>query len=273
MSRRLVSSDRQPVAQTSEARTVLPFADSSGESLCPVEDELAVLAEFAAGAGHEINNPLSTILGRVELVLRRLNDQPSSGAAAEMSRDLRVIAGQAQRIRDMIGDLMLFARPPKLRCEVVDLRELAWQAARPFQTTADERRITLNLPSNDPPAPIAADPVQVKVVIAELLRNAFESLDSSGSVTLRIAATPTSRTRLVVEDTGRGLTSYERQHLFHPFYSGRNAGRGLGFGLCKCWRILAEHGGDIEIRPRTEGGTAVITDWPTATATSASGAG
>jgi nitrogen-specific signal transduction histidine kinase len=68
--------------------------------------------------------------------------------------------------------------------------------------------------------------------------------------------------RLEVGDNGPGLSDADRRHLFDPFYSGRQAGRGLGFGLCKCWRIVTAHGGSVEVNSVPWVQTAITTYWP-----------
>jgi signal transduction histidine kinase len=244
-------------------RPVEPDA-APDELLLPDGDMLNALAEFCAGAGHEINNPLATIIGRAELIHRRLSSTASTGEILETQRDLRIIAGQAQRIRDMIGDLMLFARPPKPTLENVDLCAVCLEAARPFVEEANRLNVMLRLPPGGRTLHVLADRVQLSVVVSELIRNALDGVARGGQVAVRIEARDAegAYASLLVEDDGRGLTSHDQQHLFNPFYSGRDAGRGLGFGLCKCWRILEQHGGRISILPRVPGGTRAITEWP-----------
>ncbi|PWG73888.1 hypothetical protein DF186_20725, partial [Enterococcus hirae] len=82
--------------------------------ITPDVDKLEAMAEFAAGAGHEINNPVATIVGRVQMLLKTEMDP-------ERRQSLATIGGQAYRVRDMIGDAMLFARPPAPRPEVLPL--------------------------------------------------------------------------------------------------------------------------------------------------------
>ncbi len=118
------------------------------------DSRLEALAEFAAGAGHEINNPLATILGRAELLQRRIDRVVPSGEAVEARRDLAIIAGQAQRIRDMIGDLMLFARPPApklVRCNIVDEVGESITALRPL---AESRGVQIDWPLRGPHLPL-----------------------------------------------------------------------------------------------------------------------
>jgi signal transduction histidine kinase len=227
--------------------------------------KLEALAEFAAGAGHEINNPLATILGRTDLLLRRINRLVPSGESAEAARDLHIIVGQVVRIRDMIGDLMLFARPPAPNFESFPLDEAVHPILNSFTPQASSQEIELRSDLTEGLI-IRADRTQLAVVLSELLRNSLQATHRGGLINVSATVAHADRpvARLVVEDNGAGLSEADREHLFDPFYSGRQAGRGLGFGLCKCWRILQLHGGSIDVSPREAGGVTAITNWPTA---------
>lgn len=220
----------------------------------PDADHLAALAEFAAGAGHEINNPLATIVGRVQQLLRDESDPARRQA-------LVTIGAQAYRVRDMIGDVMLFARPPALQPERCRSEHLLQQVLKQWHGTPDWPGVAVI------PGPIAAvtlqvDPVQFAVALHELLRNAAEAiLPGEGVIRIETVA-EANEVRIAIHDAGRGFSDVERRHAFDPFYSGRQAGRGLGFGLCKVWRIVTAHGGRIAIESAAGGPTTVTTWWP-----------
>lgn len=202
--------------------------------------KLESLAEFAAGAGHEINNPLGTILGRAQGLLRDETDP-------ERKRLLSTIGAQALRIKDMIGDAMLFARPPKPKITNVDLARVLPEVLSRFETAIAERRATVER-SWPEQILLLADPIQLRVVISELMRNSLEAISDGGQIQLAAAFCPGDSqpcAELTITNNGPPLTALERQHLFDPFFSGRSAGRGLGFGLTKCWRIVQAHGGCI----------------------------
>jgi signal transduction histidine kinase len=204
--------------------------------------KLASLAEFAAGAGHEINNPLGTILGRSQLLLRKETDP-------ERRRSLSSIGGQALRIRDMISDTMVFARPPAPRKQLVEIEPLLRRVIDRFTDELTASSIRLD-EKHEPALHVLLDPEQFQVVAIELLRNAINAARTSGRIGLRTRSRSwhgQSWLELDLYNNGPELTQSEQLHAFDPFYSGRDAGRGLGFGLTKCWRILTSHGGRIGV--------------------------
>lgn len=224
------------------------------------------LAEFAAGAGHEINNPLGTILGRAQLLQRQAVD-------SEQKRALSAIGGQALRIRDLISDAMVFARPPAPKRRIEDCAALLRVVIKSFQPELTRFKIQIHVPheqsQTDTVLSADVDAVQFQVVCVELLRNAIRAACLSNSCSLRrIGMRIRLRSwqlqdwlELDIYNNGPELTSQERRFAFDPFYSGRDAGRGLGFGLTKCWRIVTGHHGVIDLVSSPEG-TTFRTLWP-----------
>lgn len=217
-------------------------ADWQSVALDP--DRLESLAEFAAGAGHEINNPLGTIVGRVQLLLREETD-------IDRRQSLSTIGGQAYRIRDMIGDVMLFARPPQPDPEWVQMADIVEEVLTGFEEelAAGEFDVDVEFARS---ARVYADPVQVRVAFGALIRNSIEAAVEGGSREIQVRAEEAAVGRgkgleITVADNGNGMTEEQRRHLFDPFYSGRQAGRGLGFGLSKTWRIVSNHGGTVDV--------------------------
>lgn len=232
-------------------------ATNAGEDLKLTELKLRALAEFAAGAGHEINNPVATIAGYAQQLLAGETDPDRRQALA-------TIGAQAYRIRDMIGDVMLFARPPQPRPESIDLPAAVREVVAKLSDEVRDSRVQIHV---DAPfeTHILADPVQFRVVLGALLRNSLESSGSTGHVTVTVRPIHESARRwaqLTIADSGSGLTDQEREHLFDPFFSGRQAGRGLGFGLPKAWRIITLHGGRIEVETPATGGVKFTIYWP-----------
>nr|AUN35778.1 sensor histidine kinase [uncultured bacterium] len=219
--------------------------------------KLAALAEFAAGAGHEINNPLATISGRVQLLLRDETDP-------ERRRTLTTIGGQVYRIRDMIGDLMLFARPPAPQPQMLDLNAVVQSVSGSFAEKLADAQCTLQIDAEGNLA-IWADGRQLEIVIGCLLQNSIEASSPGGLIRLETRSGHEANQRMAVvrvTDNGSGIDETTREHLFDPFFSGRRAGRGLGFGLSKCWRIVTNHAGRISVASAPGDATTFEVIWP-----------
>jgi hypothetical protein len=213
-------------------------------------EKLAALVEFAYGAGHEINNPLANIAARAQTLLEDELDP-------ERRRKLVAIRRQAMRAHEMIADLMLFARPPQLEIAPTDLRQIVRQVAEEQQALAGERSVQLACELGDGPIVVVADATQLAVAIAAVVVNAIEAVARDGHVAIVTREWVEGNVRsaeVIVRDDGPGISDGVRPHLFDPFFSGREAGRGLGFGLSKCWRIVTDHGGSVVVNNVAGGG-------------------
>ncbi|MBC8289033.1 MAG: HAMP domain-containing histidine kinase [Planctomycetes bacterium] len=258
----------QPLADLS-ARLIqqLRVMSESDTGCAKLRDlKLEALAEFAAGAGHEINNPVATIAGRASLLLRDETDP-------ERRRALETIGGQAYRIRDMIGDAMTFARPPEPRVQTISPAALVKDVLNSIEETRQQQNTTIET-DLDESLQFSADPEQFRVVASCLIRNSLEALQNGGHIQVQLRVVQLRVVQLSqvqlngeadsvvlrVSDDGPGLKEVEREHLFDPFFSGRQAGRGLGFGLSKCWQILRQHGGSLDTED-CDSGFAIRTVW------------
>ena len=215
-------------------------------------EKLEAMAEFAAGAGHEINNPLAVIAGRAQLLLREETDP-------QRRRELALMNAQAMRVYEMIAELRLFARPPRpelQRVELVALIDRLIEAAAPL---ANEQEISLCRQGDAGTVEVEADPVQLMVALQALCQNAREAIGRNGHITVTLQRTG-GTVQITVTDDGPGIPPDVRRHLFDPYYSARQAGRGLGLGLSKCWRIVTRHGGRIDVQsPPGRGAAFTIT--------------
>jgi signal transduction histidine kinase len=212
-------------------------------------EKLESLKELAYGASHEINNPLANIAARAQTLLE---DEEDSARA----RKLTAIHRQAMRAHEMISDLMLFARPPKLFPSSFDLSKLAARVTDELSDLALESGVELICESTHAPIEITADETQIGVAIQAVVKNAIEAAAHSGHVrvtTRRDESPDCPAAEISVSDDGPGISDDVRRHMFDPFYSGREAGRGLGFGLSKCWRIVTDHGGDVIVHRQHRG--------------------
>jgi len=251
---------RHWLAEEGELAAWLPVLSRKLGRLVDLEDrfeatllteKLEAMAEFAAGAGHEINNPLTVIAGRAQLFLREEKDP-------ERRRALALMNAQAKRVYEMIADMMLFARPPQPETETVDLLELVDGliddlAPQAVLHETELRRTGSDGPLQDAPVLIEVDRTQLTVALRAMCQNAMEAIGRSGCIEIRIRGGKCD-VQIDVMDDGPGILPEEHRHLFDPYYSARQAGRGLGLGLSKCWRIVTNHGGRIDVTNRPEQG-------------------
>ena len=215
-------------------------------------EKLEAMAEFAAGAGHEINNPLTVISGRAQLLLREETDP-------ERQHALALISAQAMRVYEMIADMMLFARPPRPDVQSVELVQLIDQVIAGVLPRSTRQETTVCRTGEPGPILIQADPVQIEVAFRAMCQNAIEALGSGGRIEMAVAQDK-RETRITISDDGPGIKPEEHRHLFDPFYSARQAGRGLGLGLSKAWRIVTNHGGQIDVSSQpNHGATFTVT--------------
>jgi len=215
------------------------------------QEKIASLKQLAYGASHEINNPLGNIATRSQTLLRGESD-------SERRRQLAMIVSQAYRAHDMISDMMLFAHPPTLRPETVSLYDLASQAVGDLQALADQQNTRMTLECETDFTDLLADSDHLTMLIKALCQNALEACQSGGNVKVAINQVESAGNvffRVDVCDDGPRLSESARRHLFDPFYSGREAGRGIGLGLSKAWTIAQLHAGRIDVSERDGGGT------------------
>jgi two-component system, NtrC family, sensor kinase len=240
--------------------------------------KLSALAEFAAGAGHEINNPLAVISGQAQYVLKQMDwlDVPGEeienvgeyldGLREKITPSLHKIIGQTQRVHTILTDLMQFARPTASRLQTVSVHHLIDDVIGTLRTLAHERKIRLVAVPIEHDDYLNIDPNQARAALARLLRNAIEAAPTDGWAGIRIEKNASGMLDLIVEDNGGGPCPTIREHLFDPFFSGRSAGRGRGMGLPTAWRLARQQGGDVRFDGVIQGITRFVLTLPIAQA-------
>jgi signal transduction histidine kinase len=227
--------------------------------------KLEAMKELAYGAGHEINNPLANIASRAQTLLQGETDP-------EKRRKLAAINAQAFRAHEMIADLMLFARPPRLQPENIELNELVESIAKQCKTDPDSQNVEITVQIAPNAVNLRADPVQLRIALGALIKNSLEAVSENGRIAVIVRSIPAAdcngstnddcAAEITVADNGPGIPTEIRDKIFDPFFSGREAGRGLGFGLSKCWRIVKLHGGEIDVEETANGGATFVVRLP-----------
>jgi signal transduction histidine kinase len=217
--------------------------------------KLAALAELAAGAGHEINNPLAVISGVAQRLFRSEPDP-------ERVQSLQTIIRQTQRIAGIVRDLMQYARPPLPTPRRVAAHELLIAVRDELSAFAGEKGVQITSGAAPTDAFVRCDLAQVKHALAAVVRNGIEAAGSGGWVRLGCVVADEESVEFVVEDSGPGLSGPTLEHCFDPFYCGRSAGRGRGLGLPTAWQFARQNGGDVRYVQAPDGPTRFVVSVP-----------
>jgi PAS domain S-box-containing protein len=231
-------------------------------------ERLAAMGQMIGGFAHELNNPLTSILGMAELL--------QEGDASEGARkQIAILHQQARRAAEIVQNLQYFARPPAPGRSQVNLNELVQRTVQMQAYPLRKSNIAVDfLPEPAIPA-IMADPNQLMQVFLALLLNAEQAIRESrekGTIRVRIERRPDS-VWVVFQDDGPGIASENLTHIFDPFFTTKRPGRGTGLGLSICKTLLREHGGNIEVASAPGGGAVFTIMLPLAAVESAPAAG
>jgi len=211
-------------------------------------DRLATIGMLAAGTAHELNEPIGNILGFAQLA------QKCPGLPPSAKRDLKRIEATSLHAREVIRNLLLFARqttPHKARVnlnQVVADGLLFLEARCARQGIQLLRRLAPRLPD------ITADPAQLKQVLFNLVVNALQAMDSGGTITVQTQHR-SNNALLAVEDTGCGMSDEVIEQVFIPFFTTKDVGQGTGLGLPVVHGIVTAHGGSINLTSEPGRGT------------------
>ncbi len=216
--------------------------------------KLRALAELAAGAGHEINNPLAVISGHAQRLFRTEPDP-------ERGETLQTVIRQTHRIAGIVRDLMQFARPPQPQPHRTAATELISTVRDELSPFAVEKGVRIELGTVATDVFVRCDSKQIKHALVALARNGVEAAGSDGWIRLSYTNGDDEFVTFVVEDSGPGLSAASLEHAFDPFYCGRSAGRGRGLGLPTAWQFARQNGGDVRHEP-TDGSTRFVVTVP-----------
>jgi signal transduction histidine kinase len=210
-------------------------------------EKLASLGQLAAGAAHEINNPLTAILGYSDMLISEHQPNDRTHSLGEKIRD------QARRTKDLVNNLLSFARQVPAEKQLLDLNTVLTGAVQLRNLDLRQKNIRIEMESHSVLPAVRGDPNQLLQVFYHLISNAVDAMETVGGGVLVIRALR-EKSMVVIEfsDTGPGMTEPEK--VFDPFYTTKPVGKGTGLGLSICYGIMQEHGGRILGFNRAEGG-------------------
>jgi two-component system NtrC family sensor kinase len=224
-------------------------------------DRLASLGELAASVAHEINNPIAGVLNLSMLLQRMLKDDGiPHERIPEFRRYLTQVTGETTRVGRIVSDLLAFSRRSKPQRAPADVNRIVRmtlslaQHKMKLSAVEVETRLAEDLP------PVLCDQSQVQQVVLNLLLNAAEATHTKAERRVMVATRADHGfVRLVVADNGEGIAPENLPKIFHPFFTTKPEGKGVGLGLAVSYGIIEAHGGDIEVGSRVgEGATFTV---------------
>ena len=222
-----------------------------------LSDRLASIGELAAGIAHELNNPLTSVVGFSQLILE-------GEVPPEIRDDLTVVNNEAQRAAKIVKNLLTFARkhsPVKQSNQINDcINEVL--SLRAYELKCQNIKVISRLDADLPR--VMFDYFQMQQVFINLIINAeFFMVRAHNGGTLIITTEKSDGIiRISIADDGPGITQDDLNHLFSPFFTTKEVGKGTGLGLSICHGIISEHGGKIFARSETGKGATFIIELP-----------
>jgi len=216
-------------------------------------ERLATLGQLSAGMAHELGTPLNVISGRAKLI-RSVGMEPEA-----ISRSATIIGEQADRMTNLMQQLLSFARRGKAQKQSLDLNSILPTLHSLLEPTAREQQIDLMIDATPQPLAVFIDPGQIQQVLLNLTLNAIQAMPDGGKISLsshleantippkNITTTQSNWGCLRVRDQGIGIAQETLKQIFDPFFTTKDIGHGTGLGLSIAYGIIEEHGGWIEV--------------------------
>jgi two-component system, NtrC family, sensor kinase len=219
-------------------------------------EKLAGIGQLVAGMAHELNNPLTAVLGYAEMM-------SETSADSQVRQQAAVIQRESLRMKRIIDSLVRFAKYDKAEQKLMSVNECLDEALKLWSYQAKNRGVELEIQIEKDLPMVRFDEAQLKQVFLNLLNNAFEAVEGSDKKTISLhAGLNHGIVSISVTDSGTGFSNPER--VFDPFFTTKSVGKGTGLGLSVCYGIVKQHGGDIRAFNVQPHGAGVTIELPVA---------
>jgi two-component system, NtrC family, sensor kinase len=217
-------------------------------------ERLAALGQMTAAIAHELGTPLNSVLGYTQLLAREVTSEDGREKLSIIESQVRIMS---QAIRNALDQ----TRAPSVERRPVAVAELIDETLALLAPALSAKRIAVERRLENAPAVIAADPRGLQQILLNVLTNAVDALDPGGHISVQ-ADTHQSNggppgLRLRITDDGKGIAPQDLEHIFQPFFTTKEIGRGTGLGLTITQDIARAHGGTVRVDSRLGGGTTV----------------
>jgi PAS domain S-box-containing protein len=222
-------------------------------------ERLAAMGQMIGGFAHELNNPLTSILGMSELLQDSQVTEPTR-------KQLEILQQQARRAVEIVQNLTYFSRPPAPGKTSIDVADLVQRTLHLHAYSLRKSNITVDFLRDPSMPPVEADAHQVMQVFLNLILNseqAIREVHDRGTLRIRLEKRE-KNVSVIFQDDGPGISAEILPHIFDPFYTTKRPGRGTGLGLSICKAILREHNGHVEAASGPGGGAIFTVTLPAA---------
>ncbi|MBK5275764.1 MAG: PAS domain-containing protein [Desulfuromonadales bacterium] len=221
-------------------------------------EKLSSIGVLAAGVAHEINNPLSSVAGYAEALLRRFKEENSLVEDPRLDvfpQYLQVIIRESYRCKGIIDCLLSFSRKSDGSVSNVNINEILNEVLElvRYKSRYDKVEIQTNLQSDLPD--VLADPTGLRQVCMNLIINAHQAISGSGLVEITTRMTKQSQVVFQIKDSGCGISKDTIDQIWDPFFTTKNVGQGTGLGLAVTYNIIKRLGGDISVESQVGNGS------------------
>ena len=226
-------------------------------------EKMASLGTLSAAVAHEINNPLSGVLTYTRLLRRLLGDAgPPSERVPDMQKYLEAIASEIERCGKIVSNLLEFSRQSNIQTAPTNLNEVIERALFLIGHKLELQQIELRRDLSAELPHIVCDADQIQQALLALLINALEAMPEGGQLRVDMHTIAPSEEMgdaisIAISDTGYGIAAEDLPHLFEPFFSTKQDGKGVGLGLSVAYGIVQHHGGRIDVQTQIGQGTTI----------------
>jgi signal transduction histidine kinase len=220
-------------------------------------EKMASVGQLVSGVAHELNNPLTGVMGFSQLLLARELDET-------VRSQIQTIYDEAERAAKIVQNLLSFARRRRPSKEMADVNALVQRVLELRSYDFAVRNISLDMTLDTRMSRVWADPDQIQQVLFNVIKNAEQAMidrNAGGRLTVVTRGSPTG-VRVSVADDGPGIPPEIQRRIFDPFFTTKDAGEGTGLGLTICYSIIDEHGGRIWTENKPEGGAVFHIELP-----------
>lgn len=243
-------------------RALVFFRDVSEKRLQEMHliqtEKMSSIGVLATGIAHEINNPLTSVAGFAEALLRRFRDEPTLKEDARLDvfpHYLEVIVRESYRCKGIIDHLLSFGRKSDGAAGKVDMNMVLLEILELLRYQSSYRQIQVVTDLNQELPPVQGDPSGLRQVCMNLLVNAHQAIEGPGLVEVTTDKVDDAMVSIVIRDTGCGIAQNILDRIWEPFFTTKEVGKGTGLGLSLTYNIVKRHGGEIQLESRVGKGS------------------